>query len=185
MVYLYPYPRSSVKFVLFDPFVRPHSPSILEILFLPPTWTFVEPDPSRSLHPSNSHLLWLQSLIPYLLPAPIWMCIHLAKPAERLFLAYRWNWQPCPRENNDPRGSSHSGPTNFTLLHDNFSFHQPCFSRLHSYADCFLNGMCIHDHFSFVFQHQFHALPASVATFLQTPTTVLSRHARPIPTHCS
>ena len=33
------------------------------------------------------------------------------------------------RENNDQRGSSHSVPTNFTLLHDNFSFHQPCFSR--------------------------------------------------------
>ena len=88
-------------------------------------------------------------------------------------------------ENNDQRGSSHSSPTNFTLLHDNFSFHQPCFSRLHAYADCFLTGMCIHDYFSFVFQYQFYALPASVATFLETPTTVLPRRARPIPSHCS
>ena len=40
-------------------------------LVLTPTWTFVQPDPSPSLHQSNSHLLWLQSLIPYLLPAPI------------------------------------------------------------------------------------------------------------------
>ena len=72
-----------------------------------------------------------------------------------------------------------------TLLYDNFSFHQPRSGRLHAYAYCFLTGMCIHDYFSFVFQHQFYALPASVATFLQSPTTVLPRHARPIPTHCS
>ena len=78
-----------------------------------------------------------------------------------------------------------SSPTNFTLLHDNFSFHQPCFSGLHAYADCFLTGMFIYDYLSFVFQHQFYALPASVATFLQTPTTVLPRPARPIPAHCS
>ena len=49
------------------------------ILFLRLKWTFVKPDPSRSLHLSNSHLLSLQSLKPYLLPAPIWTCIHLAK----------------------------------------------------------------------------------------------------------
>ena len=56
-VYLYPYPPYSVKPVFFDPVVRPPSPSIKGILFLPPTWTFVKPDPSRSLHLSNSHLL--------------------------------------------------------------------------------------------------------------------------------
>ena len=71
MVYLYLYPHSSVKPVLFDPVVRPHSPSIMGILFLPRTWTFMKPDPSRSLHLSNLHLLWLQSLIPYLVPASI------------------------------------------------------------------------------------------------------------------
>ena len=35
MAYLYPYPPCSVKPVLFDPVVRPHSPSIMGILFLP------------------------------------------------------------------------------------------------------------------------------------------------------
>ena len=33
---------------------------------------------------------------PHLLPAAIWTCIHLVKPAERLFLAYNWSWQLCP-----------------------------------------------------------------------------------------
>ena len=94
MVYLYPYPPSSVKPVSFDPVVCPPSPSIMGILFLPPT--FVKPDPSRSLHQSNSHLVWLQCLVPYFLPAPIWLCIHLANPVERLFVAYSWSWLPCP-----------------------------------------------------------------------------------------
>ena len=48
-----------------------------------------------------------------------------------------------------------SGPANFTPLHDNFSFHQLYFSILHANADCFPTGMCIHDYFFLVFQHQF------------------------------
>ena len=55
--------------------IRPSSSSTLTFnhgdLVLTPTWTFVKPDSSHSLHQSNSHLLWLQSLLPYLLPAPI------------------------------------------------------------------------------------------------------------------
>ena len=46
-----------------------------------------------------------------------------------------------PRDNDDQRGRSHSVPPNFTLLLHNFSFHQPCISRLHANADCLLTGM--------------------------------------------
>ena len=50
----YACPASSVKPVVFDLAVCQQSPSTKAILFLPPTWTFVKPNPSLSLHLSNS-----------------------------------------------------------------------------------------------------------------------------------
>ena len=129
-------------------------------------------------HPRFAHLS-----LPYLPIAPIWKCIHWGDSRKKCCKCAVAALSFGPRENNDQRGSSDSGPTTSTLFHHNFSF-QPCFSRLHAFVDYVFPGTCDHDYLSLVFQHQFRALPASVATFFQTMKTVLPKHARSIPTHC-
>ena len=101
------------------------------------------------------------------------------------FQADNWSLKHSLSENKDQRGSSQSGPTDFTFLHNNFPATSRALAVYMPFLDCFFTCLCIHDCFSSVFQHQFHALPASVATFYRTSTTIRPRHAQPIPTHCS
>ena len=182
MVYRYPYPPSSVNLVLFNPVVRQHSLSTMDILFSPSAWTFVKPDPFVASVKLTTSLAAVFNTLP---PASADLNVYSFGEGRReIVLAYSCSF--APRQNNDQRGFSHSSPASFNLINDNFFFHQPCFNRLHAFADSFLTGMCLHDYFPLVFyQHQFYALPASVATILQKSTTILPRHARPLPIHCS
>ena len=141
---MYPYPPSSVKLVLFDPVVCPHSPSITEIFFLPPTWTFVEPDPSLSLHVKLTPSL--AAILITLSPSSANLNVHSFGEARReIVFSVQVELAALPHVKTMTNEVLRTVAQSISHYY-NFSFHQPCFSRLHAYADSFLTGMCIHDY---------------------------------------
>ena len=95
----------------------------------------------------------------FIIPTPAFVGLKvypLARPAEKLFPAYSCSLQVCTTSKKSIQsGSSHSTPTHFTIMHDIFASHQPCFTSVYTYADCFSTGFCIHDYFSLVFSKSF------------------------------